>query len=69
MYYNGLGVPQDDAEAVKLYRKAADQGDAVAQNNIGFMYDNGLGVPQDYSQAQMWYNLADSRFPPRRAPR
>ncbi len=27
MYANGQGVPQDDAEAVKWFRKAADQGD------------------------------------------
>ena len=26
MYANGEGVPQDDAEAVKWYRKAAEQG-------------------------------------------
>ena len=28
---HGEGVPQDTAEAVKWYREAADQGDAVAQ--------------------------------------
>jgi uncharacterized protein len=28
MYANGEGVPENDAEAVKWYRKAADQGDA-----------------------------------------
>ena len=26
MYANGLGVPQDDAEAVRWYRLAAEQG-------------------------------------------
>ncbi|MSR43556.1 MAG: hypothetical protein EXS19_05920, partial [Pedosphaera sp.] len=26
MYANGLGVPKDEVEAVKWYRKAADQG-------------------------------------------
>jgi len=31
MYDKGKGVPQDDAEAVKWYRKAADQGHADAQ--------------------------------------
>ena len=30
MYYNGKGVPQDYAEAVKWYRLTADQGDADA---------------------------------------
>ena len=28
MYDNGKGVPENDAEAVKWYRKAADQGHA-----------------------------------------
>jgi TPR repeat protein len=28
MYADGLGVPQDDAEAMRWYRKVAEQGDA-----------------------------------------
>jgi len=46
------------AEAVKLYRKAAEQGNAYAQYNLGFMYGNGEGVPQDYVEAHKWFNLA-----------
>ena len=38
MYDEGQGVPQDYAEAVKWYRMAADQGNADAQSNLGFMY-------------------------------
>jgi hypothetical protein len=64
MYDKGQGIPQDYAEAAKWYRKAAEQGVAVAQHNLGFMYDKGEGVPQDYVQAHMWYNLAASRLPP-----
>ncbi len=53
---NKLGLEvQDDADAVKRFRKAADQGRAQAQNNLGFMYMNGLGVPQDYAKAVAWY--------------
>ena len=51
-------MPQDYAEAVKWYRRAAEQGDAYAQNNLGFMYDNGHGVPQDYAEAVKWYRRA-----------
>ncbi len=47
MYDNGRGVPQDYQEALKWYRLAAEQGNAIAQYNLGFMYDNGEGVPQD----------------------
>ncbi len=60
MYYNGVGVPQDDAEAAKWFRKAADQGNASAQFNLGVMYGHGYGV-QDYVQAHMWYNLAEAQ--------
>ena len=54
----GLGVPQDDAEAVRWYRKSAEQGVAKAQFFLGLMYTLGRGVPQDYAEAYMWYNLA-----------
>ena len=60
MYSNGQGVPQDDKEAVRLYRLSAEQGDAQAQNSLGFMYDNGYGVTQDYVLAHMWFNLSGS---------
>ena len=51
-------MPQDDAQAVKWYRLAADQGDASAQFNLGLMYRTGQGVPQDDAQAVKWYRLA-----------
>lgn len=35
--------PADYAEAMKWYWKAADQGKADAQNNIGVMYAEGEG--------------------------
>ena len=44
MYDEGRGVRQDDAEAVRWYRQAAEQGYAAAQYNLGAMYANGRGV-------------------------
>ena len=35
------------AEAAKWARKAAEQGYALAQADLGVMYWNGQGVPQD----------------------
>ena len=58
MYFKGQGVPQDYAAAVSWYRKAAEQGNASAQYNLGVMYDNGQGVPQDYAAAVSWYRKA-----------
>ena len=61
MYANSQGAPQDDVEAVRWYRLAADQGDAIAQYQLGLAYRDGEGVPQDDIQAHMWFNLAASR--------
>ncbi len=37
-YANGQGVTKDEAEAVKWYRKAAEQNHAMAQYNLGVCY-------------------------------
>ena len=58
MYDIGRGVPEDDAEAVRWYRRAAEQGHAGAQYFLGLMYDYGLGVPLDDAEAVIWYRLA-----------
>jgi uncharacterized protein len=50
MYDSGKGVPQDYAEAVKLFRKAAEQGYAQVQHYLGISYDNGEGAPLAISQ-------------------
>ena len=42
--------------------KAAEQGYALAQVNLGLLYANGQGVPQDYVQAHMWVNLAGAQM-------
>ena len=54
-YYNGDGVERDYREAVKWYRKAAEQGNIYAQNNLGSCYYYGNGVLQDYEEAVKWY--------------
>ena len=57
-YEFGLGVTEDDAEAVKWYRKAAEQGDSSAQFMLGEKYDFGLGVTEDDAEAAKWYRKA-----------
>ena len=37
-------MPEDDAEAVKWYRKAAEQGHADAQYNLGDFYADTTGI-------------------------
>ena len=51
MYIIGMGVGRDSAEAAKWYRKAAEQGHANAQNNLGLMYMSGRGVAKDNAEA------------------
>ena len=53
-------MPQDDAEAMRWYRLAADQGDATAQLGLGLMYYNGEGVLKDSVLAHMWWNIASA---------
>jgi len=48
----------DYATALKEWRPLAEQGDAAAQLNLGFMYRLGQGVPQDYKEALRWFRLA-----------
>jgi hypothetical protein len=49
---------------MKWYRKAADQGNANAFQNLGFMYEKGLGVPQDNTEALKWYRKAADQGQP-----
>jgi TPR repeat protein len=58
MYAAGDDVPEDDAEAVRWYRLAAEQGDAIAQVRLGWMYAYGEGGPEDDVLAYMWWHLA-----------
>ena len=46
------------AVAMAYFKKAAAQGDAYAQYNLGFLYEKGQGVVQDYAEAVKWYKLA-----------
>ena len=56
-YFFGEGVVQNHAEAVKWWRKAAEQGYAEAQHNLGVCYVKGEGVGQDYGQAYRYLTM------------
>jgi TPR repeat protein len=43
---------------VYWYQKAANQGQAEAQYNLGIAYTFGKGVLKDYKQAVYWYQKA-----------
>ncbi|MDB4391271.1 sel1 repeat family protein [bacterium] len=60
MYEYGYGkaVTADYVEAVKWYRKAANQEYASAQYRLAHKYYHGLKVPVDYAQAAELYRKA-----------
>ena len=55
MYDEGKGKPKDLSEAVKWYRKSAEQGHTKAQYCLGVMYYYGHGILKDYAEAVRWY--------------
>ena len=48
----------DYAQALKIWRLLADQGNADAQGWLGWMYGIGRGVTQSAQEAVKWYKLA-----------
>lgn len=49
---------EDYATALREWRPLAEQGNALAQYNLGLLYRKGRGVPQDDVQARKWYEKA-----------
>jgi TPR repeat protein len=58
MYEFGSGVAVDEARAMFWYRKAAAQGNASAQANLGWAYEHGEGVAKDDVLAYASYAIA-----------
>ena len=57
-YANGEGVEADKEEAVRWYRKAAEQGRVHAQCHLAASYANGEGVGKNKEEAVKWYRKA-----------
>ena len=65
----GKGVKKNAAEAAKWWRKAADQGHAQAQFELGCLYYVGEGVEQDGAEVlrtgslrrfAFWHGVSDT---------
>jgi hypothetical protein len=52
------GFNGDPNKAIDLYLKAANQGYAKAQCQLGYMYTDGTGTRKDYGQAVYWLRQA-----------
>ena len=48
----------DFAAALQEWRPLAEQGDAVAQYNLGLIYADGEGVLKDDAEAVKWFRKA-----------
>lgn len=52
------GAPKDMGQAIFWWKMAADNGDPMAQFNLGMACLHGAGAPQDRVRAHMWFSLA-----------
>jgi TPR repeat protein len=64
-YYNGIppaaglpNFPQDKTEAVKWLRRAAENGNFLAQSTLAVMLIQGIGMEQDTAEADKWLRNA-----------
>jgi len=58
------GTANSFSQAGQWYQKAAEQGHALAQFNLGVMYFRGQGLAQDRKMASIWINRSAERGDP-----
>ena len=56
-----LHAAEFDKEALVLYQKAAEQGEAAGEYGLGRSYADGTGVPRDAALALEWYRKAEQK--------
>jgi TPR repeat protein len=59
-FHDGVAAYErgDIPRALQAWQSAAEQGDALAQYNLGALYANGRGVKKDMAEAAKWYRKA-----------
>jgi len=57
MHANGLGVPVNLQEAIRLY-ETVGRVEFLAAIELGRIYSRGVGIPTDPSKASSWYQVA-----------
>jgi uncharacterized protein len=58
MHEWGNGVPQDNANALKWYKRSAERSNKDAQNNLGALYSKGEGTEQNFIEALKWFIIS-----------
>ena len=51
------------SRAAALFRRAAEEGNPLAQYDLGYCYEHGIGVTVDLSEAIRWYKLSAAQAP------
>ena len=60
-----LRAADSEADAVAMYRKSAEQGEAAGEFGLGRAYQDGAGVKKDPAQALEWFRKAEKKnYPP-----
>ena len=61
LYFHNItssNIKEKMKESFRWWKKAADQGDCIAQVNVAYMLKKGWGVNKNTRQAREWYNKA-----------
>jgi len=62
MYQQGLGIPANPQQAIKLFMAVAAPSDSTdafaARIELGRIFATGLGIPVDETEAEKWYSAA-----------
>jgi hypothetical protein len=61
MHAEGISVPKDTSEAMRLYQRSAKLDYVKAYAAIGSMYAKGLGVQKNDIEAYKWYKKAQEK--------
>ena len=61
MLIKGEGGPKNASQALVLYGKSAQQGDAIALNGLGYIYYHGTDVEKNYTKAFEYFQAAADR--------
>lgn len=56
--YGENGKERNDKKAMYWFKKAADLGDASAQNNLAILYAEGKGVSKNENEAERYFEMA-----------
>ena len=58
MYQTGQGVPRNEIESARWFRRAAEQDECAGEYHLGLLYLQGAGVPVDIERAAYWLRRA-----------